>query len=74
MEADIVLGLNTNKNGKENHVGASVFAEITFAVGIKMASNKNIEIYLLNPIPKDLPYTEELELWKKLGWIKIWNK
>lgn len=69
-QTDILFVLNLDKNGVSNYIGPSVFAEISHAIGLNVAQNKNIEIYCLNPLPKDLVYSCELELWGKLGWIK----
>lgn len=54
-KSDAVLVLNYNKNGKENYIGGNSLMEIGFA----HVADK--EIYLMNPIPKDVPYVEELE-------------
>lgn len=72
-ETDILLILNFEKNGIKNYIGASVFAEIAYAIGLNISLGKNIEIYCINNLPKSSPYTEELKLWKKLNWIKIWK-
>ncbi len=68
---DMLLVLNLDKNGIKNYIGPSVFAEIAFAIGLNLVFRKKIEIMLLNPIPENLPYTEELKKWLKEGWIKV---
>ena len=72
-ESDIVFVLNIEKNGIENYIGPSVFAEIAFAIGLNLALKKKIKVYCLNPLPKNLPYSHELKLWKKAGWIDFWR-
>ncbi len=72
-ESDIVFILNLDKRGIKNYIGPSVFAEIAFAIGLNLAFRKKIKIYCLNPLPKDLPYSRELELWKRIGWIRFWK-
>lgn len=72
--SDIVFVLNVKKNGIKNYIGPSVFAEIAFAIGLNLALRKKIKIYCLNPLPKNLPYSHELELWEKAGWINFWRK
>ncbi|MBU3957594.1 MAG: hypothetical protein KKB25_00795 [Nanoarchaeota archaeon] len=72
-EADILFVLNLEKKGVKNYIGPSVFAEIAFAIGLNIALGKKTEIYCLNPLPENIPYSDELELWKKLGWIKFWK-
>lgn len=73
-KADIVLALNLDKKGIQGYIGSGVFAEMAFALGLNKAFNKNIEVRYLNPIAKEgLPYSDELELWQNLGWIKQFN-
>ncbi|MFA5966979.1 MAG: hypothetical protein WC805_00470 [Patescibacteria group bacterium] len=69
-ECDIVFILNLEKKGIPGYIGASVFAEIAFTIGLNMVFNKNIQILCVNPIPDNLPYSDELTKWQKLGWIK----
>ena len=70
-QADIVLALNLDKKGISGYVGAGVFAEMAFAIGLNKALNKNIELCFLNAIPDGiLPYSDELRLWQDLGWAK----
>jgi hypothetical protein len=75
-ESDIVLALNVTKKGVDGYIGAAVFAEIAFAIGLNrsLRANNKIEVYCLNEFPKDLPYSEELQHWVDLGWLKFWNK
>lgn len=65
-ETDILFVLNMAKDG---YIGPSVFAEISFAIGLNILQNNNIEIYYLKYLPKNLPYSEELNRWQSLGWI-----
>ena len=70
-KADVVLALNLDKKGIPGYIGSGVFAEMAFALGLNKMQNKNISVCHLNPIPKgELPYSDELELWQNLGWIK----
>jgi hypothetical protein len=73
-KADMVLALNLDKKGIRGYIGSGVFAEMAFALGLNKTFNKNIEVCYLNLIPKEgLPYSDELELWQNLGWIKQLN-
>lgn len=72
-EADILLVLNLEKNGIRNYIGPSVFAEIAFAIGLNITSGKKIQVYCLNTLPQNIPYSDELKKWERLGWIKIWK-
>ncbi|PIS40981.1 MAG: hypothetical protein COT26_00455 [Candidatus Kerfeldbacteria bacterium CG08_land_8_20_14_0_20_43_14] len=69
-KTNVLFVLNLKKKGIPNYIGPSVFAEIAFAIGLNLTFNKHIKIYCLNPLPKNLPYSEELIKWQKLGWIK----
>lgn len=70
-KADILLVLNFEKKGVKGYIGSGVFAEMAFALGLNKSLNKKIEVRFLNPIPQEgLPYSDELNLWKELGWIK----
>ena len=69
-EADAIIALNLEKKGIKGYIGAGVFAEIAFTVGLNRVFNKNIEVYYLNDLPDALPYSDELGLWSKLGWIR----
>lgn len=71
VNSDMILALNLDKKGVAGYIGAGVFAEMAFAIGLNRTPNKNIEIQYLNPISSGvLPYSDELELWQKLEWIK----
>ncbi|MFA6588698.1 MAG: hypothetical protein WCT08_06600 [Patescibacteria group bacterium] len=70
-KTDEVFVLNLKKSGVSNYIGPSVFAEIAFAIGLNLTLYKHIKILCLNPIPKGLPYSEELIKWQKLSWIKV---
>lgn len=72
-ETDILFVLNVKKNNIDGYIGASVFAEIAFAIGLNRASNKKIKIFCLNKFPDSLPYSEELKYWEQLGWIQFWK-
>jgi nucleoside 2-deoxyribosyltransferase len=53
--SDAVLVLNIDKDGKKNYVGGNAFLEmgLAFALGKK--------IFMLNPIPEELSYAEEIK-------------
>jgi len=73
-EADVLFVLNLGKNGIADYIGPSVFAEMAFAIGLNIALGKKIEIFCLNPLPENLPYSDELDKWKELDWIKFWKE
>lgn len=57
-KSDAILVLNYDKNGVKNYIGGSSFLEM----GIAFDLNKRI--FLLNPAPNNMPYTEEIEVIK----------
>ena len=72
FKADVVPILNIEKMGIPGYIGSGVFAEMAFAIGLNKVLNKKIEICYLNFISEGiLPYSDELKLWQKLGWIKL---
>lgn len=52
---DAILVCNFDKNGIANYIGGNTLMEIGFA----HVNDK--KIFLLNPVPKDLPYADEIE-------------
>ena len=74
FKADIVLVLNLDKKEISGYIGAGVFAEMAFAIGLNRGFNKKIEICYINPIPEaTMPYSDELKLWQELKWIKLFE-
>lgn len=73
-KADILLVLNLEKKGVPGYIGSGVFAEMAFAIGLNRALGKKIKVCYLNPIPKNLPYSDELKLWQESGWIKLFSQ
>lgn len=71
-QADLVFVVNASTAKSKNYIGPSTFAEIAFAIGLNLTLKKRIKIHILNPIPRHLPYSKELSLWEKLGWIRHW--
>ena len=70
-KSDILLALNFDKKGIFGYIGAGVFAEMAFALGLNRAFDKQIEVCYVNLLPEDgLPYSDELNLWQELGWIR----
>jgi len=53
--SDAILVLNYNKKGIKNYIGGNTFAEMVIAYYL------NKPIYLLNPIPERMIYTEEIK-------------
>ena len=52
---DAVLVCNLEKNGIKNYIGGNTLMEMGFA----HVNDK--KVFLLNPIPEDVPYTDEIK-------------
>jgi len=55
MDSDDILVLNLDKNGKKGYIGGNVLIEMGLAFALKK------KIFLINPVPEYLPYSEEIK-------------
>ncbi len=60
--SDAILVLNYSRGNSKNYVGGSTFAEISVAFYLRKP------IFLVNPIPPNSAFREELEAWKVRRW------
>ena len=72
--ADILFIMNEDKNGKIGYVGYEAYAELLFGLSQKLIYNKNIELVILKMPSVDIGCYEEIDLWLKLGWIKLYEE
>jgi len=72
-EADILFIMNEDKKGVAGYLGAESFAEMCFGVAQNLVHNKNLEVMLLQMPDKRVQSYEEIVLWLKLGWIKLYK-
>ena len=63
--------MNETKEGIDGYIGAETFAELTFALMQNLVYNKNIQIVILRMPSINVQSYEEINLWLKLGWIKL---
>lgn len=63
--------MNEDKNGITGYIGAETFAEMAFGVTQKVVYGKDLEILLLKRPGENVFSFSEIELWLKLGWIKL---
>ncbi len=66
--------MNEDKNNIEWYIWAETFAEICFWVAQNILYNKNIEIILLQMPEKSIQSYDEIILWLRLWWIKLYDK
>jgi len=72
-ETEILFIMNEDKNGVFGYIGPGVYAEVCFGVSQNLIYNKNIEIILLKMPNKEVQSYDEINLWLKLGWIKLYD-
>ena len=73
-KADMLFIMNENKNGKIGYIGYEAYAELLFGLSQKLVYNKNIELVILKIPDTDIGCYEEIDLWLKLGWIKLYKE
>ncbi|MDA1338037.1 MAG: hypothetical protein O2871_01605 [bacterium] len=73
-KADVLFIMNETKNNIEGYIGAESFAEICFTVVQNLINNTNIEILLLQVPDRKVQSYQEVDLWLKLGWLKLYKK
>ncbi len=73
-KTDILFIMNEDKNEIIGYIGAESFAELTFGLAQKLVYGKNIELVILKMPSKEVQCYEEIDLWIKLGWIKLYKE
>lgn len=73
-KTDILFIMNEDKKGKIGYVGAESFAELTFGLAQKLVYGKNIELIILKMPSIEMQCYEEIDLWLKLGWIRLYEE
>jgi len=74
VESDILFVMNEDKNNTKGYIGAESFAEMCFGVAQNLIHNKNIEVMLLKMPEEKVQSYDEVQLWLKLGWIKLYKE
>ncbi len=74
IESDILFVMNEDKNNIKGYLGAESFAEMCFGVVQNLIYNKNIEVMLLQMPERNVQSYDEIILWLKLGWIKVYKE
>jgi len=72
-EADILFVMNEDKNGTKGYLGAESFAEMCYGVSQNLLNINNTEIILLQKPSSEVQSIDEINLWLKLKWIKLWR-
>lgn len=74
IDTDMLFIMNEDKNNKVGYIGAATFAELTFGLAQKLIYNKKIELVILKMPSNDVLCYDEICLWLKLGWIKLYEE
>lgn len=73
-KTDMLFIMNEDKNGKLGYIGYETYAELLFGLTQKLLYNKDIELVVLKMPSIDVGCYEEINLWLKLGWIKLYEE
>ena len=73
-KTDMLFIMNEDKDGKIGYIGAETFAELAFGLAQKLVYNKKIELVILKMPSENIQCYEEIKLWLKLGWIKLYEE
>lgn len=73
-KTDILFIMNEDKNGMNGYIGYETYGELLYGLMEKLSYKKSIELILMKMPSKDVQCYEEIDLWLKLGWIKIYNE
>lgn len=71
--ADLFFLMNADKKGINGYIGAESFAELAYAVTRRLLHGQKIEILLLQMTSPQVQCHDEISLWLKLGWIKVYQ-
>ena len=74
VKTDTLFIMNEDKNGVSGYIGYEAYAELLFGLSQKLVYKKNIELVLLKMPSLEVGCYEEIDLWLKLGWIKLYEK
>lgn len=69
--ANILFVANETKHDIPGYIGAEVFAEIMFTIVLNLTEGKNIDIILAHTPSDKIQGRDEVQLWLKLGWVRI---
>lgn len=72
-KADILFLMNEDKNGVVGYIGYEAYAELLFGLSQKLIYKKDIELVILKMPSREVGCYEEIDLWLKLGWIKLFK-
>lgn len=71
---DMLFIMNEDKNDILGYIGYEVYAELLFGLAQKLIYHKDIELVIFKMPSVDVGCYEEINLWLKLGWIKLYEE
>lgn len=74
IKTDMLFLMNEDKNGIVGYIGYEAYAELLFGLSQKLIYNKNIELVIFKMPSINVGCYEEIDLWLKLGWIKLYEE
>ena len=72
-KSDTLFIMNEDKKGIIGYIWAETFAELAFCVAQNLVNGKSMEILLLKFPEERVQSYEEIDLWLKLWWIKLYE-
>lgn len=73
-QTDTFFLMNEDRDGVEGYIGASSFAELSYAVISNLNRGKNIEIFILKAPSKDQNCYEEVKFWLDEKYISLYRR
>ena len=70
---DVFFLMNERKGNIEGYIGASVFAELNYAIMTNIVENKNIKILMLDMPSMALFCYDEIIRWVDQGWVSFYK-
>ena len=74
VKTDVLFIMNEDKNGISGYIGYETYAELLFGISQKLIYNKDTELIILKMPSTDVGCYDEINLWLKLGWIKLFEE
>lgn len=73
-KTDMLFVMNEDKDGIKGFIGYETYAELLFGLSQKLIYKKEIELIVFKMPSIDVGCYEEINLWLKLGWIKLYEE
>jgi len=71
---DVFFLMNEDKGNVSGHIGANCTAELIYATVLKLRSRKDMKIYIAKIPDKNVPLSEEINSFLRLGWVELYKQ